>query len=337
MAQASWGVVLTADEPAQLVLANVGWHLATGAAEVHLFLDRPDDPVGEALADVPGVHVTRCDPAHWAGLGTDRPPLQMRRQSLNANAARGRAATDWLVHLDADEFLVQDRPLGRELVHVATLDAELNLPAWERAYLGAPGPGLFDGGLRGSTRGRPGFDDQILGPQRKLRHHGLLAHSAGKCAVPVAGDFRIGIHNAFRGARKGAPRAASYGSTHARLFHFDGLTPLHWHVKMLRYAAHTETQLTSLVSDARKTQVIRYMRRLRKPGQVAAFHDLLRVLDDAACDRLEAFGLLDRAGFDPGPVAERALHRRLDLSVAAFDAELRARQPELTALLDQHL
>ncbi|WP_238364084.1 glycosyltransferase family 2 protein [Mesobacterium pallidum] len=333
--EATWAVVLTADEPAALVLANVGWHLGTGAAEVHLYLDRPDDPLA-ALTDVPGLHVTVCDDAHWQALGEGRPELQMRRQSLNANHAKARCRADWLVHLDADEFVLQDRPLGRELAHVASLDAELNLPAWERAYLGAPEDGLFDGVLRGSTKGRPGFDDQILGRQRKLRHHGLLAHSAGKCAVPVAGNFRIGIHNAYRGPRKGAPRAASYGSTHARLLHFDGLTPLHWHVKMLRYAAHSEAQLTSLVSDPRKTQVIRYMRRLAKPGQAAAFHDLLRVLDESACDRLEAFGLLDRAGFDPGPVAERVLHRRLDLSVAGFDAALRARQPELTALVDRH-
>lgn len=111
---------MTVDEPAALVMANVAWHLGTGAASVHVYLDRPDDPVEHPLSQVPGVVVTRCTKAHWARLAPDgRPLLQMRRQSLNANHARDRMvkrrSADWIVHLDADEFLRQSAPLAREL------------------------------------------------------------------------------------------------------------------------------------------------------------------------------------------------------------------------------
>ena len=50
MTKPRWGIVMTVREPAQLVLANVHYHLGQGAAEIHVFLDDPVDPVGELLA-----------------------------------------------------------------------------------------------------------------------------------------------------------------------------------------------------------------------------------------------------------------------------------------------
>ena len=335
MSDESWGVVLTADEPAPLVLANIGWHLGSGASEVHLYLDRPGDPVARALSGLSGVHVTLCDGAHWAALGGERPDLQMRRQALNANHALARCGAGWLLHLDADEFLVQDRPWGRELASVRALGAELSLPVWERAYLdGAPPDGLFDGVLRGSTRGASQFDAQIFRGARHLQN-GLLAYSAGKCAVPVGAGLRLGVHWAYVG--HGKERATQYRSTHARILHFDGLTPLHWLVKLARYAQHAPEEMVKLISEHRRTQVHRFLRNATGAGAARRFHDRMRVLGAEEAARLDGFGLLDRQPFNPAEAIARALGQVPDLGNAGFDDEVRARFPEAARLVETGL
>jgi len=312
-----WGIVMTADEPATLVRANVGWHLGSGASEVHVYLDRPDDPVAADLAAISGCHVTVCDAAHWRALSRKgRPEAQIRRQSLNANHALAASGADWLVHLDADEFLSVTGDLAAELHAVAPLGAELALPVWERAYLTPPG-GIFDGVFRGSTKAAKGVDAALFGRDAEYLVHGLMGHAAGKCAVPVESDFVLGVHWAFRGGQGRDFRAPQWPSKAARVLHFDGLTPRHWQIKLLRYAAHDPALLERLVPEHRQRQIAEVAR----DAEALALHDRLRMLKPEMAARLEALGLLDQQGFAP--------ELALDLSVEAFDAALAARYPDL--------
>ncbi|GAA6209550.1 hypothetical protein NBRC116601_28430 [Cognatishimia sp. WU-CL00825] len=326
----TWAVVLTADEPEILILANVAWHLATGASQVFVYLDQPDDSAAEPLAKMPGVTVTQCNAAHWAHLngGDGRPKLQMRRQTLNANHALAQAQTDWLISLDADEFLCQDRPLAKELTYVAELGVELHFPVWERAYVRRQQiTGLFDGVLRGSTKGRHRYDDIIFGPDRGCYINGLLGHSAGKCAVPTGQDFVLGLHWSFRGQARRDKRSNRYTSTTSRLFHFDGLTPLHWLIKIVRYAGHDIDDLLRLVSGHRIEQVNQFLSTNMSHRAGKRLHRALQILRPAHLDRLEGFGLLDRAGFDPLPKIRQVLPEIKATTTAAFDAELIKRYP----------
>ncbi|MGB8812578.1 MAG: glycosyltransferase family 2 protein, partial [Paracoccaceae bacterium] len=232
---AKWGVVMTVDEPVALVLANIAWHLHTGAAEIHVYLSRPEDPLAATIADVPGCHVTHCTDAHWRAMGeTDgRPALQTRRQSLNADHAYARSTADWLVHLDADEFLWQSRPLGEELFHLAAFSTEVTFSVRERVYPGliagtSVPDDIFAGAFRSAHKSRAGLDTLIYGDLEPFLIQGMLGHAAGKCAVPVGQDFLIGVHWAFRGKRDKHHRAPQFTSTSTRLLHFDGMTPKHW-------------------------------------------------------------------------------------------------------------
>jgi len=101
-----WGVAGTMDEPAPLILAWVAHHLSLGAAEAHVYLDRPNPEVTEALAGIEGAFVTVCDASHWANStrGT-RPKRVNARQMLNATEVYTTRPLDWLLHCDADEFL----------------------------------------------------------------------------------------------------------------------------------------------------------------------------------------------------------------------------------------
>ncbi|WP_113913222.1 glycosyltransferase family 2 protein [Roseovarius dicentrarchi] len=336
--RASWGAVLTAHEPAQLLLANVGWHIGTGAAEVHVYLDDPYDAVLPRLAAIPGVRAVACDDAHWRRVAPSgrRPPTHRRRQALNANDALKQCSVDWLVHLDADEFLVQDsphdRPLGAEMAAVRELECELYFPVAERLYLTGPQASIWEGVFRTCTRSQirrgDGIDNDrvIYGDHVDCLDFGVLGHSAGKCAVPVDGDFRLGIHWAFRGT--GRRRAERFRSTAARLLHFDGLTQLQWLTKLRRYTEYDPADFS--VAAHRQAQIDLAAEAGAVPGGHAALHDELKVVSPAAQARLRAFGLLYEVPFDPVPVLRRVLGEVPDFSVDAFDAELRRRLPERT-------
>ncbi|TNF22158.1 MAG: glycosyltransferase family 2 protein [Rhodobacteraceae bacterium] len=330
----SWAVVMTAKEPAQLVLANVGWHLGTGASEVHVYLDDPDDPVADLLAGVPGAIVTRCDKAHWRATAPSkrRPESHRRRQGLNAEQAMVRARADWLVHLDADEFLWQDRPLGEEMAVVRELDCELHFAVHERLFArGAPVPSIFSGLFRTSTkalnRRSDGVDNNavIFGPLAPVLNNGVLAHSAGKHAAPTGSDFRPGLHWAYRG--KGQDRAQRYHATSTRLLHFDGLTRLHWLSKLIRYR-DVNPELIKLPPH-RLAQIGVYQDIAGDPVALAEYHRELREPDAVALARLRAFGLLFEPPFDPAPTIARVLGYLPDLTPETFDADLHTRLPHL--------
>ncbi|MCQ0092035.1 glycosyltransferase family 2 protein [Roseovarius sp. M141] len=331
---ASWGIVLTAHEPAQLLLANVGWHIGTGAAEVHVYLDDPDDPVLPLLEAIPGVCAVRCDDAHWrrAAPAGRRPPTHRRRQALNANHALKRCGVDWLVHLDADEFLVQDRPLGAEMAAVRELECELYFPVAERMYLPGPQTSIWEGVFRTCTRSliRRGdgidTDRVIYGDHVDFLDFGVLGHSAGKCAVPRDGDYRLGIHWAFRG--KGRTRAERFRSTAARLLHFDGLTRLQWLTKLRRYTEYDPADFN--VAAHRQAQIDRAASVAATPGGYEALHAELKEIGPQQQARLRAFGLLYETPFNPTPVLGDVLGNLPDFSVEAFNAELRRRLPERT-------
>lgn len=337
MTDISWAVVLTADEPASLIQANIAWHLGTGAAEVHLYLDRPDDPVASHLPDDPRLFVTLCDKSHWKGAARRkrRPDDQMRRQSLNANHAAARSSADWMLHLDADEFLWQDRPLAEELDLIRDLDCEIALPVAERCYETPveATASMFGGRFRLSTRYRKGFDRHIFGDALPFLHRGLLAHSAGKCAAPLRKGYSLGIHWSYRtedGARVRSPR---YQSSFSRVLHFDGLTPLHWQVKLLRYAAHDVDTLRRLLPKHRLAQVRTLLENDGDAAGAKALHDRLRILPANEISRLDGFGLLLSRRYDLVKELRRVWPHPADLSVGSFDAGLARRYPEIVAYL----
>ncbi|MEB8388646.1 glycosyltransferase family 2 protein [Rhodobacteraceae bacterium KMM 6894] len=335
MQPATWGIVMTVHEPAQLVLANVGWHLGTGASEIHVYLDDPEDPVAEPLEALGRVRIVRCGDAHWHRTAPSgrRPPTHRRRQGLNANHALARCEVDWLIHMDADEFLVQHRPVGEEMAAVRALECELYFAVAERMYLPGPQHSIFDGVFRTCTRAQlrrsDGVDTArlIYGDHVDCLDFGVLGHSAGKCAVPRGEDYRLGIHWSFRGdSRK---RSERFRSTSAQLYHFDGLTRLQWLTKLRRYTEYDPEDFN--IADHRQAQIDLTASVATAPGGYEVLHDELKVLAPQLQDRLRALGLLIETPFDPVPVLREVLGDLPDFSVAAFDAELRRRLPERTA------
>ncbi|MBV2360233.1 glycosyltransferase family 2 protein [Thalassococcus sp. CAU 1522] len=328
----TWAIVMTAREPAALVVANARWHLATGASEAHVYLDRADDPAAAMLAALPGCRVTVCDDAHWSAMRgrKGRPDSQMRRQSLNANHAQARSDAGWMLHLDADEFLWQDRPLADELALVSELGAELRFPVLERTMRhGETQNTLFAGRFRRVSPSAAGINRVIYGDKARFLRDGMFSHGSGKCAVPVRHGFHHYVHESVIDVDGKRVRPPSFRSTAARLLHFDGLTPLHWLVKILRYRRNPPDVQRQILPDHRFAQIDWALDRIADLPSALAAHAALLWMTEAEETRLRGFGLIDDRAFDPAPMLGDLAPA---LAPAAFDAALRAMEPELFAL-----
>lgn len=192
-----WGVVSTIKAPLGDILRFAAYHLDLGAHRLLLFLDDPDPDTVAILKAHPRIRVFACDDRHWRRLGMKRPTKHQVRQTANASFAYGRKVqADWLIHMDADEFLWPDAPVGNVLgaLPAETLCARVR-PMEQIAGDGndfkafiPPGPG------REALVARlyPTFGSYVKG--------GFMSHVAGKLFVRTGlGPLTVKIHNVVLG------------------------------------------------------------------------------------------------------------------------------------------
>jgi hypothetical protein len=372
---ASWEVHATVDEPVELLCAFVAHYRALGAARVHLALDRPTEETVESLRRIDGVRLTLCDAGHWRRLAQGRrPDNPVRRQILNAGAAYRETACDWFLFCDADEFVHACRPIG-EILGGLPRDAPLaRLRVAERAFLSEPPPTtIFEGAFRlqaglvwppprpaGAAKlgrlARRVLDRLTGGPRAGLaavygdgrtallNDAGLLGHGAGKSFTRRGQALAIGIHHPLPEGRAGEDRGFLDEPAWRRhleaavLLHFDGLTVLHWQLKLLRkYAAHPAAGIGAEPglgrrTEARKAQIRAVHAARGDAAALARLMDGLVVLSPAQAAALVRARLA--AAIDPGiaaAVARAYGPAAPDLSPAAFDRRLRGQHAELIA------
>jgi hypothetical protein len=314
MAERRWAVVATVREPLDLVLAFACHHLSLGA-EVTLFFDDAADPAAEVLAGIEGVRVIRCDAAHWRAMGWDRrPEFQTPRQNTNFRWAVAQGLADWLVHLDADEFLWAPDGVWSEIDAVGAADW-LAVPPWERVF--RPG----DRGLFGGVYRRPVNGDlaSVYGAQAPfLEPKGLAGYASAKPMVPARTPHHAVTH---RVTGPDGPRPSRRAAA-MRILHHEGLTPIHWALKQLRYAAQSDRRV--LMRPARYAALREII--AADDVKAAAFDGFDRTyrLNEETLDALRARGALHDVGVDiAGSVAAIAPHAVIDMTGARLDAALR--------------
>jgi hypothetical protein len=184
----SWAVVSTVKAPEEKVLAFVAHHLSLGAARVFLYFDDPDDPAHAAVARHRRVTATRCTDAYWTQRG-GRHERHQNRQSRNARDAYERCSTDWLGHIDVDEFILSPRPVVDILAEIPPATYAAKLEPFEAMHDPMLADDIYTAReFRGAIRHdlwplRRG----ALGKYREFNRDGLLSHSNGKVI------FRTGI------------------------------------------------------------------------------------------------------------------------------------------------
>jgi hypothetical protein len=180
---ATWSLVSTVKAPEEKVLAFVAYHLSLGVDHIWLFFDDPAQPVPEPLATHPRVTVTRCDEGHWMNACKKRPPQHQNRQTQNARLTyRELVTTDWIVHIDVDEFLLPARPIAAILDGIDGETIAMRLEPFEAMHDPLLPDDIytsreFRGALRHEFWPRR---RAALGPYRKVIRDGMLSHSVGK-------------------------------------------------------------------------------------------------------------------------------------------------------------
>lgn len=327
----TWAVVATVDEPTPLVLAFVAHCLSMGPKAVHLFFDRPNPTAHAALLGIANVHVTDCDEVFWqASRSGKRPKLHVWRQRQNTERVFLTTDADWLVSIDCDEYLRGD--LVSDLANQPDDVDFLRIPVAERVL--PPDmvqSGIFDGIFR-----RPIFYFQevgaeLYGKDAVFYKDGMTGHSVGKSAFRVGRDLAISIH----GPLPRLPDRPDYKVIEAKaqsveLLHFDGLTHLHYALKLLRRVAEPPTSGVPRHGAPRIAQFERMAKIAPKPDAVKGLVDRLKRLRPRQFRALRQTDYLDEKPFDPS-TALTALGLTVDLSCAGFDAELRARDSDFIA------
>ncbi|MCP1167003.1 glycosyltransferase family 2 protein [Limimaricola sp. ASW11-118] len=359
---ARWSVHATVDEPIEVLAAFAAHYLDLGAEEVHLCLDRPDPAIEAVLSGLPGLRLTTCDDDYWRKLSGRRPADQERRQILNARHAFARCRSDWFFYCDADELAVASRPFSEILAALPFETTHCRIRMTERVFKAEAEPrDIYDGVFRKGVPGDPELIARAYGAAALFLSHGLSGHALGKSFLRCGAPLEPWMH---------FPRPRRLGALRARLtprvvqgplldegwlVHFDGFTPLHWQLKLLRYARardHAFAQEPLALRCAARAlgrwngaSRPAYRRQTRgreaqlvavtDPAQRAGMLGAIRLQPDRRA-ALAAGNALLGTGLNPAAAARRALpDAGLDFSVAGFDARLRDRHADLATALAQ--
>ncbi|GLQ26947.1 glycosyltransferase family 2 protein [Sulfitobacter pacificus] len=190
---ATWGISATILAPVRDILGFAAYHLEAGAHRIYIYLDDDNRAAYDALKAHPKTRPTLCDADWWKGK---RPKKHQVRQTHNAtHTYQRRSEVDWLIHMDVDEFLVADRPIGDILADLPGEDKIARIRPMEQ--LAGDGTAFKAFVPNGPDRNRvvaalyPTYGSYIKG--------GFLSHLAGKCFVRSGLDgVRVQIHNAFQ-------------------------------------------------------------------------------------------------------------------------------------------
>lgn len=328
-----WGIVATVDEPAGLLAAWVAHHLAIGASELHLFLDRPNPEAEALLAGIDGVFLHHSGEDGWQGRGGKRPGHHVQRQAHNATRILNDTGLDWLVHCDADEFLRPSFPLAQELGATDERNEWIRLEVEERVWTEAgEGADIFAGVFRGPLPEFAMIGPGLYGVERAARmNSGLSGHEMGKSVVRTRRGHVMNIHRPGSGGPKKRFDLRHRRSQSVRLLHFNGMTRMHYIVKMLRRALFMADGMRMPSSMARKTQFETAVARARDPAALTEMWREMQCVTAPEQAILAELGVLNDATTDIVAETRALFGDRIDLSPAAFDRALIAHEAEALA------
>lgn len=275
----TWGIVSTVKAPVEKVLAFAAYHLDLGASHIWLYFDDPEDPAHAAVSGHPQITATRCDEAYWTGK--NRHDRHQNRQSRNARDAYVRCTTDWLGHIDVDEFLHPDRPFSEILDELPANQMVMKLEPFEAMH----DPLLPDDivtarEFRGALRHEFWrYRDRALQEYKRVIRDGLLSHSVGKVF------FRRGVRGLSPRLHsvmlEGVRLHSNDWCRDARLLHFHAQDRQAWLAalpfRMTRGAYQYQPLLQAFLANA-------------KPAKVADFYLTTQVLPMDLSRELQAIG-----------------------------------------------
>ncbi|KIC29929.1 glycosyltransferase family 2 protein [Leisingera sp. ANG-M6] len=217
-----WGIVSTIKADTRAILDFAAYHLDLGAHRLHIYLDEPNPEAYTHLKQHPKVRVTTCDASHWKRLKKHRPVKHQVRQTLNATHAYERIQTEWIAHIDVDEFLWPSFDLGQMLAALpqGVLCARVR-PLEALAGREGEFKAMIPKGPEREAEVRavyPAFGGFLKG--------GFLSHTAGKVIARTGlPNAELRIHNLFQ---EGGTVSESHELVQADLCHCHAASWEHW-------------------------------------------------------------------------------------------------------------
>ncbi|SLN66279.1 hypothetical protein TRL7639_03762 [Falsiruegeria litorea R37] len=330
----TWGVVCTCAEPTPLIAAFVAHHIVLGASRVTLYLDQPNPEVWDLFGDHPQCEIINCDEAYWQDMVDGAPPVAIeKRQILNAQRIYETTDLDWLAHLDADEFLQCELDLATLLGAVPTEVDYVAVPNAERVFdRTQPQKRLFDGVIRRPVPRGWAEQDSILDDSvSPFLRRGLPGHSSGKAIMRTGVGLLPGIHSP-RSSKGMERKARAIYAVNVNVYHYDGLTGLHWVMKLRRlyFNQMSKRGRHDLLGTPRGEQLHYVIQHEGKVDALFELHQRLKTLHPDDIQRLDRLGLICHGTIHPLRAVRRlGLSDRIDMRIMAFDERLGDWEAEL--------
>jgi|GEM_PF-3307179 len=316
----NWGIASLISEPDPLVLTWVAHHLRLGAARIDIFLDTAAPALADTLAPLSQVRLHRIDADHWPDALGPRPAQIGARQRAVIQHCYDRADLDWLLHIDADEFLRPAQHGGAWDDVLAGLDNGIDYASVlvaERAHVGAPdADNIFDGVFRRPYP--PRLAAEMAGIERDalpFLDHGFAAYTSGKSFFRTGRGLPLGVHCPVNPGR-----FTGHTFPWRPLLHFDGLTAQSYIQKKLRAIDQNPAAPLSRIPNWRE-QNLAVLRSRDDPAALKALYHQMKCLSPDRLSRLDGLDLILRVDLDlPGALRVVLPGTEVDLSVAHFDS-----------------
>ena len=227
-----FSVVAMMRESPEIVRRFVEYYTQLGASEIFVYFNGP----AEELPWIAGVTRINCDPTFW-DRNCDMPLVTIEdRMRICYRDCQARCSTEWLLIVDADEFLFSDRSIALLLDAIPDDIDSIGVPTAEAVW----GPGDDLEQAYGSTHFRIKWasDTQwrllrrmVYGAISSQMRWGVLGHVAGKHFVRAGRKFgEIGGHRSKRDGevvtRPVAEVSDDWRGTY--IGHFDAISLERW-------------------------------------------------------------------------------------------------------------
>jgi hypothetical protein len=285
------------------------------------------------LAALDQVTVTLCDAAHWGRIGKSRPRRHQVRQVANASDAYRHSQADWLIHMDADEFLWADGLIAAQLALVDADADALIVPVAERVHLpGDPGRSVFEGAFRRPFQAPPKTGRAVFGRGYYMTYRGLTGHVQGKSFLRTRRDIAPMIHRPRAIVGGVEPVTVRADCACLELLHFDGLTAAQWTFKLARmlHALEKRDGMPPPRHRGRQAEAI-----LTGDEDPASLYHRLKYADTAMQVLMQAHQIWSARAFDPRPaLAQWFPECANDLHPDTIDTWLEDRKSHIRRFLD---
>lgn len=274
----TWSVVSTVHAPAWLLSMHAAHLTALGCRQIVYLLDRPEDFDRSAFDDAcANVTFVRCDDAYWKLYG-GKPPTVPLRQIRNLEFAKLMVEGDYILHIDADEFLCVNGTVAEVLASFPQGSSSIRLQNVERILV-TDRDRWIEGVVRKFTRDAA-LVQRVYGARSAFMHFGLSSYIHGKSFTRNSPDICATVHGEMVGIHEGS--RCTVPLDRIMLVHFDCIAPRHWAWKLLQRAEDLKAGLRMFPHERRMIEFVR-----RAPDRTAAVDRLVEAMHMAAPEAAE--------------------------------------------------